>query len=122
MQESGVTLSYSQIVEEIERRGLPMEIALLLPMVESTYNPNAYSREHAVGLWQFVGATGARALGLQQDWWFDGRRDPLQASTDRRSGLYGATLSSSSMQDWLLAIAAYNTGRWESAPSHSQER
>jgi membrane-bound lytic murein transglycosylase D len=95
-----------EIVEEIERRGLPMEFALL-PMVESTYNPNAYSREHAVGLWQFIGATGA-SLGLQQDWWFDGRRDPL-ASTHAALE-YMEQLYKQFDEDWLLAIAAYNTG------------
>ncbi|GJM12411.1 MAG: lytic transglycosylase [Pseudohongiella sp.] len=95
-----------EIVEEIERRGLPLEFALL-PMVESTYNPNAYSREHAVGLWQFVGATGA-SFGLQQDWWFDGRRDPL-ASTSAALD-YMQQLYTQFDEDWLLAIAAYNTG------------
>lgn len=95
-----------EIVEEIERRGLPLEFALL-PMVESTYNPNAYSREHAVGLWQFVGATGA-SFGLQQDWWFDGRRDPL-ASTHAALD-YMEQLHTQFDGDWLLAIAAYNTG------------
>lgn len=83
-----------------------MEFALL-PMVESTYNPNAYSREHAVGLWQFVGATGS-SLGLQQDWWFDGRRDPL-ASTSAALD-YMEQLYKQFDEDWLLAIAAYNTG------------
>jgi membrane-bound lytic murein transglycosylase D len=95
-----------EIVDEIERRGLPMEFALL-PMVESTYNPNAYSRQHAVGLWQFVGATGS-SFGLQQDWWFDGRRDPL-ASTDAALD-YMEQLYKQFDEDWLLAIAAYNTG------------
>jgi membrane-bound lytic murein transglycosylase D len=95
-----------EIVDEIERRGLPMEFALL-PMIESTYNPNAYSRQHAVGLWQFVGATGS-SFGLQQDWWFDGRRDPL-ASTDAALD-YMEQLYKQFDEDWLLAIAAYNTG------------
>ena len=66
------------IVTEIERRNLPMELALI-PIVESTFNPNAYSPKHAVGLWQFIGPT-AKSFGLQQDWWYDGRRDP-RAST-----------------------------------------
>lgn len=94
------------IVEEIERRGLPLEFALL-PMVESAYNPNAYSREHAVGLWQFVGATGT-SFGLQKDWWFDGRRDPI-ASTSAALD-YMEQLYQQFDEDWLLAIAAYNTG------------
>lgn len=94
------------IVEEIDSRGLPLEFALL-PMVESTYNPNAYSQEHAVGLWQFLGATGA-SFGLQQDWWFDGRRDP-RASTVAALD-YMEQLYAQFDEDWLLAIAAYNTG------------
>jgi len=95
-----------EIVEEIERRGLPLEFALL-PMVESAYNPNAYSREHAVGLWQFVGATGS-SFGLQQDWWFDGRRDPLASTVAALD--YIEQLYTQFDEDWLLAIAAYNTG------------
>ncbi len=94
------------IVEEIDKRKLPQEFALL-PMVESTFNPNAYSREHAVGLWQFLGATG-QSFGLQQDWWFDGRRDP-RASTIAALD-YMEELYQQFNQDWLLAIAAYNTG------------
>ena len=105
MQERASPFLFS-IVEEIERRGLPMEFTLL-PMVESTYNPNAYSREHAVGLWQFVGATG-KSFGLQQDWWFDGRRDP-RASTIAALD-YMEQLYNQFDEDWLLAIAAYNTG------------
>jgi len=83
-----------------------MEFALL-PMVESTYNPNAYSREHAVGLWQFIGATGS-SFGLQQDWWFDGRRDPLASTAAALN--YIEQLYKQFDEDWLLAIAAYNTG------------
>lgn len=105
MQERASPFLYS-IVEEIDRRGLPMEFALL-PMVESTYNPNAYSREHAAGLWQFLGATGA-SFGLQQDWWFDARRDP-RASTVAALD-YMEQLYLQFDEDWLLAIAAYNTG------------
>ncbi len=94
------------IVEEIDRRGLPQEFALL-PMVESSYNPNAYSREHAVGLWQFLGATG-KSFGLQQDWWFDGRRDPLASTIAALD--YMEELYQQFNEDWLLAIAGYNTG------------
>ena len=66
------------IVEEVDKRGMPMEIALL-PMIESGYNPVAYSRAHAAGIWQFIPSTGRR-YGLQQDWWYDGRRDVLAAT------------------------------------------
>ena len=95
-----------EIVEEIERRGLPLEFALL-PMIESAYNHNAYSREHAVGLWQFVAATGS-SFDLQQDWWFDGRRDPLASTVAALD--YLEQLYKQFNNDWLLAIAAYNTG------------
>ncbi len=95
------------IVGEIERRELPMELALI-PIVESTFNPNAYSPEHAVGLWQFIGPT-ARSFGLQQDWWYDGRRDP-RASTVAALD-YLEQLYQEFNQDWLLALAAYNTGQ-----------
>ncbi|MEQ8313774.1 MAG: LysM peptidoglycan-binding domain-containing protein [Gammaproteobacteria bacterium] len=94
------------IVEEIEKRNLPMELALL-PAVESTYNPRASSSENAVGLWQIMSNTGS-SLGLQQDWWYDGRRDPLPATIaalDYLQALYQQFDS-----DWMLALAAYNTG------------
>ena len=94
------------IVAEIERRGLPMELALL-PMVESTFNPAAHSRRNAVGLWQFVAPT-ARSFGLQQDWWFDGRRDP-RASTVAALD-YLEVLNDQFEGDWLITLAAYNTG------------
>jgi len=94
------------IVEEIDRRNLPQEFALL-PMVESAYNPNAYSREHAVGLWQFLSKTG-ESFGLQQDWWFDGRRDPYASTIAALD--YLQELHQQFNEDWLLAIAAYNTG------------
>lgn len=94
------------IVERLEAEGLPLELALL-PIVESTYDPNAYSAEHAVGLWQFLGSTG-RSFGLHQDWWYDGRRDPL-ASTEAAIA-YLKLLHGQFQEDWLLALAAYNTG------------
>jgi len=94
------------IVEEIESRGLPQELALL-PMVESTYNPRARSGDNAVGLWQFLPNTG-EGYGLQQDFWYDGRRDPY-AST--RAALdYLEVLYQRFDENWLLALAAYNTG------------
>ena len=67
------------IVDELEKRGMPTEIALL-PMVESAFNPMAYSRAHASGLWQFIPGTGKR-FELQQNWWYDGRRDIVDSTT-----------------------------------------
>ena len=66
------------IVEAIEERGMPMEIALL-PMIESAYNPVAYSRSHASGIWQFIPSTG-KDFGLRQNWWYDGRRDVVDST------------------------------------------
>lgn len=94
------------IVSEVERRDLPMELALL-PIVESSFDPNAYSRQHAVGLWQFLGPTG-RSFGLQQDWWYDGRRDPHAATNAALD--YLTQLHEQFDGDWLLALGAYNTG------------
>jgi membrane-bound lytic murein transglycosylase D len=93
------------IVEEVERRNLPTEIALL-PMIESAYNPQAYSRSHASGIWQFIPSTG-KHYGLQQNWWYDGRRDIIAATNaaldylEKLHGMFG---------DWELALASYNWG------------
>jgi len=93
------------IVDEINRRGLPTELALL-PFVESAYNPAAYSRAKAAGLWQFIPSTGQH-FKLRQDWWRDERRDPI-ASTNAALD-YLQTLFD--MQgDWYLALASYNWG------------
>jgi membrane-bound lytic murein transglycosylase D len=94
------------IVSAVEQRGLPMELALL-PIVESSFDPNAYSAQHAVGLWQFLGPTG-RSFGLQLDWWYDGRRDPHAATIAALE--YLSRLHQQFDGDWLLALAAYNTG------------
>lgn len=96
-----------EIVEELERRSLPLELALL-PIVESAYNPNASAGKNSVGLWQIVNAT-ARSLGIKQDWWYDGRRDPI-ASTSAALD-YLTTLNDMFENDWLLTLAAYNTGQ-----------
>lgn len=93
------------IVEEINRRGLPTELALL-PFVESAYNPTALSRSKAAGLWQFVPATG-RHFNLKQDWWRDERRDPI-ASTN--AALDYLELLFNMQGDWYLALASYNWG------------
>lgn len=93
------------IVDELERRGMPTEIALL-PMVESSYNPMAYSRAHASGLWQFIPTTGKR-YSLEQNWWYDARRDIVastSAALDYLTDLYEI------YGDWYLTLAAYNWG------------
>ncbi|MFO7326068.1 MAG: LysM peptidoglycan-binding domain-containing protein [Pseudomonadota bacterium] len=94
------------IVEEVERRGLPLELALL-PVIESAFQPFAYSRARAMGLWQFIPTTGTR-FNLKQDWWYDGRRD-IVASTQAALD-YLTYLHDHFDGDWLHAIAAYNTG------------
>jgi membrane-bound lytic murein transglycosylase D len=94
------------IADEVEARGLPMELALL-PVVESAFNPFAYSRSHAAGLWQFIPGTGKR-FELRQDWWQDQRRDLLEST---RAALdYLTYLNDTFGGDWMLAIAAYNYG------------
>ncbi|MGS0743747.1 transglycosylase SLT domain-containing protein [Glaciimonas sp. GG7] len=94
------------VVQELEKRGMPTELALL-PFIESSFNPQAFSSAKAVGLWQFMPATG-RDFNLKQDMFKDERRDVL-ASTDAALtylqtlfGMFG---------DWQLALAAYNWGQ-----------
>lgn len=94
------------IVREVEKRGLPSELALL-PVVESAFQPFAYSPAGAAGIWQFMPGTG-RVFGLKQNWWYDGRRDIVE-STDAALN-YLQRLSADFDGDWLLAIAAYNWG------------
>lgn len=94
------------IVNELEARGMPLELALL-PVVESAFNPVAYSRARASGLWQFIPSTGRR-YGLKQNWYYDGRRDVVAATTAALD--YLEFLSNEFDGDWLLAIAAYNCG------------
>lgn len=86
------------IVEEVERRQMPAEIALL-PIIESAFNPKAYSRSHASGIWQFIPSTG-KNYGLKQNWWHDDRRDIVaatRAALDYLQNLY------SMFGDWELA-------------------
>ncbi|HSC16761.1 MAG TPA: transglycosylase SLT domain-containing protein, partial [Gammaproteobacteria bacterium] len=94
------------IVGELEDRGMPAELALL-PIVESAFDPFAYSHGRAAGLWQIIPGTGKR-LGLAQNWWFDGRRDVLEST---RAALdYLEDLHRQFDGDWLLAVAGYNSG------------
>ena len=93
------------IVTELERRGMPLEIALL-PMIESAFNPIANSSAKASGIWQFIPSTGVN-YGMKQDWWSDNRRDIVQATNgaiDYLSKLHGM------FGDWQLALASYNWG------------
>src|SRR5258706_6410825 len=97
------SLYLHHIVGEVEKRKMPMEIALL-PVVESAFNPKAYSRSKAAGLWQFIPSTG-KNYGLSQDWWKDNRRDVIAATDaalsylERLHNMFGS---------WELALAAYN--------------
>ncbi|MEQ3697063.1 MAG: LysM peptidoglycan-binding domain-containing protein [Pseudomonadales bacterium] len=94
------------IVRELEERELPTELALL-PIVESAFDPFAYSHGRASGLWQFIPSTGTY-FGLAQNWWYDGRRDPV-AATDAAL-TYLAQLNRRFDGDWELAVASYNGG------------
>lgn len=95
------------IANELEAEGMPMELALL-PIVESAFDPFAYSHGRASGIWQFIPGTG-RQYGLKQNWWYDGRRDVV-ASTDAAIR-YLKYLNELFDGDWLLALASYNTGQ-----------
>ena len=94
------------IVETLEKHNIPSEIALL-PIVESAFQPFAYSHGRASGIWQFIPSTGRR-YGLKQDWWYDGRRD-VYAATQSAARLLN-NLQKQFKGDWLLALAAYNSG------------
>ena len=93
------------ILNRVEQRGLPAELALL-PFVESAFDPHATSPVGAAGLWQFMPET-AEYLGLSQDWWYDGRRDVIDAT---EAALDYLTQLHRHFGDWLLALAAYNAG------------
>ena len=94
------------IVGELEKNDVPVELALL-PIVESAFDPFAYSHGRASGMWQFVPDTGKR-FGMKQNWWYDGRRDVI-AST-QGAIKYMKYLHKYFDGDWLLALAAYNSG------------
>ena len=94
------------ILQEVKKRNIPYEIALL-PIIESGYRPIANSKAKATGLWQIMPKTG-KMLGLKQNWWYEGRQDIYQsthAALDYLQKLY-----QKNNQDWLLALAAYNSG------------
>ena len=107
------------ITEEVERRGMPSEIALL-PMVESAFNPGAYSTSRASGIWQFMPSTGKK-FGMQQNWWYDGRRDVISATNGALDYLQNLH---SMFGDWQLALAAYNCGEGAvlRAQAHNRRR
>ena len=85
---------------------MPLELALL-PVVESAFNPVAYSRSRASGLWQFIPSSG-KHYGLEQNWWIDERRDVIEATGAALT--YLQYLNNYFGGDWFLAIAAYNGG------------
>jgi membrane-bound lytic murein transglycosylase D len=93
------------IVEQVEKRNMPTEIALL-PVIESAFTPKAYSRAKASGLWQFIPSTG-KSYGLTQDWWRDNRNDVVKA-TD--AALNYLQKLHDQFGSWELALAAYNCG------------
>ena len=107
------------ITEEVERRGMPSEIALL-PMVESAFNPGAYSSSRASGIWQFMPSTGKK-FGMQQNWWYDGRRDVISATNGALDYLQNLH---NMFGDWQLALAAYNCGEGAvlRAQAHNRKR
>ena len=94
------------ISEEIKKRNMPMELALL-PIVESAFDPFAYSHSRASGIWQFIPSTG-KIYGLKQNWWYDGRRDVIASTQGALDFL--TDLNKRFDGDWLHALAAYNSG------------
>ncbi len=95
------------IVEQVERADMPIDIAML-PLVESAFNPHAESSQRALGLWQFIPGTG-ELYGLEETDWYSGRKDVI-ASTEAALA-YLRRLHKTFDGDWLLALAAYNTGQ-----------
>ena len=94
------------IAEEVERRGMPTEI-VLLPLVESAFDPKAKSKSNALGLWQFIPSTG-ESYGLMQNKWYDDRKDVIAATS---AALDYLQKLHTIFDDWKLALAAYNWGK-----------
>lgn len=94
------------VVEELDKRYLPVELALL-PVIESGYRPDVHSSQDAAGLWQIVPGT-ATDIGLSRSIWFDGRADIRQSTTAAID--YLSYLNAEFHGDWLLTLAAYNAG------------
>jgi len=105
------------IVEEVERRGMPSEIALL-PIIESAFNPGANSVASASGIWQFIPSTG-KHFGMEQNWWYDGRRDIIGATNGALDYLEKLHKQ---FGDWELALAAYNWGEGAVARAQANNR
>jgi len=93
------------IMEEVERRGMPAEIALL-PIIESAFNPRAQSHRGASGIWQLIPSTG-KNYGLKQNWWYDERRDIIAATS---AALDYLKKLHDMFGDWKLVLASYNWG------------
>ena len=92
-------------ITEAEKNGIPTELALL-PVVESSYDPFAYSPAQAAGMWQFIPGTG-KIYGLKQNYWYDGRRDVMQST---RAAYEFLSMLYKKFGTWELALAAYNSG------------
>ena len=93
------------IMEEVDRRGMPSELALL-PVIESAFNPEANSVASAAGIWQFIPSTG-KHFGMERNWWHDDRRDIIGATNGALDYLQKLH---DQFGDWELALAAYNWG------------
>lgn len=106
------------ILEEIKKRDLPAELALL-PVIESAYRPTARSRSKAVGLWQFIPST-SRFLGMKKNWWYDARRDTIVATKYALD--YLSTINKKFKGDWLLTLAAYNAGHGKVSRAMAKNR
>ncbi len=105
------------IVEEVEKRGMPMEIALL-PIIESAFHPVAVSSARASGIWQFMPATG-KNFGMQQNWWYDGR---LNVISSTKGALDYLEKLHKQFGEWDLALAAYNAGENRVARAQARNR